>query len=220
MSPSLPWATRMWARPSRSTRTLLTLYTHAAHGEFNIGAFLREHPELLTRLGTSLDLAQDDAALALALAPAVGRHKQYIARANLAERCARADRAAAQLAASARHERDRVVLDADVLLGDLLAGRQKYIALDLESARIPVLRHVLVRARGALRGFLDLSAFVDEGGLHLVWRAGRGGLNLRAQPEERGASVLAVDLRPRMPMRRASGSPVPLGDVLVELGLM
>lgn len=220
MSPTLSWATRMSARPSRSTRTLLALYARASHDEFNIGAFLREHPELLARLGPSIDLAQDDAALALALAPAVGRHKAYTTRANLAERAARADRAAAQLVASARHERDRVVLDVDLLFGDLLAGRQKYIALDLGPARIPVLRHVLVRARGALRGFLDLSAFVDEGGLHLVWRAGRGGLNLRPQPEERGASALHVDLRPRMPMRRASGSPVPLGDVLVELGLM
>lgn len=220
MSLSLPWATRMSARPSRSTRTLLALYTHAARDEFNIGPFLREHPELLARLDTALDLAQDDATLALAFAPAVGRYKKYIATANMTERCMRADRAAAQLADAARHERDRVVLDIDLLLGDLLAGRQKYIALELESARVSVLRHVLVRARGALRGFLDLLAFVDEGGLHFVWRAGRGGLNLRPQPEERGASALHVNLRPRMPMRRAAGSPMPLGDVLVELGLM
>ncbi len=210
----------MAPRPSSTTRELLALYSRAGHGEYNLGAFLQEHPELLGRVDARLDLTQDDAALALALAPFIGRHKKYLAGANVAERGDRAERAAGQLAASARLERDRVVLDVDVLLGDVLAGTHKYIGIELETVRVPVLRHMLVRARGALRGFLDLAAFVDERGLHLVWRAGRGGLNLLPQRQERGAATLLIDLRPRTPSRRASGAPVPLGDVLVELGVM
>lgn len=210
----------MSSRPSSTTRELLSLYSRAGHGEYNLGGFLREHPELLARLDLRLDLAQDDAALALALAPFVGRHRKYIAKTSAAERDVRAERAATQLAGSARHEWNRVVLDVDVLLGEVLAGTHKYIAMELDTVRVSVLRHLLVRARGALRGFLDLAASVDERGLHLVWRAGRGGLNLVAHREERGAATLLVDLRPRAPMRRASGIPVPLADVLVELGFM
>ena len=207
-------------RPSSTTRELLALYSRAGHGEYNLGVFLKEHPELLARVDVRLDLTQDDAELALALAPFIGRYKKHLASANVAERGDRAERAVGQLAASARHEWDRVVLDVDVLLGDVLAGPHKYIGLELQTVRVSVLRHVLVKARGALRGSLDLSAYADERGLHLVWRAGRGGLNLLPQREERGASTLVVDLRPKAPMRRASGDPTLLGDVLVELGFM
>ena len=210
----------MSPRPSRSTRELLALYARAGHGEYNLGAFLRAHPEFLARLDLPLDLTQDDAALALALAPFMGRYKKYATEVNAAERCTRADRAAAQLAASARHEDDRVVLDVDILLGDILAGTHAYVAFSLETVCISVRHHVLVKARGPLRNFLDVGAFVDERGLHLAWRHARGGLNLLAQREERGAAVLQVDLRPRRVMRRASRAPVPLADVLAELGLM
>ena len=207
-------------RPSRTTREFLALYSRAGHSEYNLGVFLKEHPELLAQVDVRLDLTQDDAALALALAPFIGRNKKHLASANVAQRGDRAERAAGQLAASVRHEWDRVVLDVDVLLGDVLAGSHKYIGLELQAMRISVLRHVLVKARGALRGFLDLGAYADERGLHLVWRAGRGGLNLLPQRVERGGSTLVVDLRPATPMRRASGDPTLLGDVLVELGFM
>ena len=210
----------MASRPSSSTRELLALYSRAGRREHNLGAFLREHPEVLGRFDVPLDLTQDDATLALSLAPFIGRHRKYIAETSAAERGLRAERAAARLADSARHESDRVVLDVDVFLGDVLAGTHEYITMENESLRVSVLRHTLVKARAALRGFLDLAAYVDERGLHLVWRGGRGGLNLLPQREERGASTLLVNLRARPATRRASAFPVPIADVLVELGFM
>jgi hypothetical protein len=220
MCPSRSRTTRMPPRPSSTTRELLALYSRAGHGENNLGVFLREHSELLARLDVRLDLSQDDAALALALAPFIGRYKKDLASANMAERGDLAERAAGQLAASARHEWNRVVLDVDVLLGDVLAGPHKYIGLELQTGRVSVLRHVLVKARSALRRFLDVGAYADARGLHLVWRAGRGGLNLLPQREERGAATLVVRLRPAPAMRKASGDPTLLGDLLVELGFM
>jgi hypothetical protein len=208
-------------RPSSTTREFLALYSRAGHGEYNLGAFLREHRELLASVDAQVDLEQDDAALALALAPFVGRYRKYMTRNSAAERNARAERAASRLAGSARHGSNCVALDVDVLLGDALAGTHKYIALELDSVRVSVLRHTLLRARGALKVFPDLTAYVDERGLHLAWRAGRGGLNLPPQREEREALRLLVDLqRPRTPTQRGSGAPVPLAEVLVELGFM
>lgn len=207
-------------RPSSTSRELLALYARAGHGERNLGALFQRRPELAARLGVSVDLSQDDAELALALAPAIGKYKKYAAKVNAAERLTRAERAAALLAASARHESERVVLDADVLLGELLAGTHSFVCLELETVRIAVRRHVLVKARGALRTFLDLTAFVDERGLHLAWRGGGGGLNLRPQSEEREASVLHVDLRRARRVGMLSSRPVLLSDVLAELGLM
>lgn len=61
-------------RPSNTTRELLTLYARAGHGEHNIGAFFRDHPELAAGLGV-LDLDRDDADLALQLAPTIGKYK-------------------------------------------------------------------------------------------------------------------------------------------------
>lgn len=85
-----------------------------------------------------------------------------MAKNSATERNLRADRAATRLAGSALHEWDRVALDVDVLLGDILAGTHEYIALELETVRVSVLRHVLVRARGALRNFLDLAAYATN----------------------------------------------------------
>lgn len=105
-------------------------------GEHNLGAFLRERSELVAQLGP-LDLDADDAVLALQLAPAVGRHKRATAEAVAIARATRAETAVRRLAASASHEADRVEREVDVLLGDLLAGGQKYIAFELTT--VPVI---------------------------------------------------------------------------------
>ncbi|MBX3203584.1 MAG: hypothetical protein KF764_00885 [Labilithrix sp.] len=195
------------------------MYSRADRGEHNIGAFLRERPELVARLGL-LDLDRDDADLALQLAPAIGQYKRRVARDQAGERGARAELAARALAASARRRLERVELDPALLLGDLLAdGSRKFIGFELTGVRLVMLRHMLIRARGALRGFPDVAAHVNEQGLHLTWRGGRGGLNLRPQAEERGAAVLHVDLRPARRSPRADRSgPVLLAEVLANLG--
>ncbi len=209
----------MPSRPSSTPRELLTLYARAGRGEYNIGAFLREHPELAARLG-GLDLERDDADLALQLAPAIGQYKRHVAHDQAGERGARAERAARALAGSARHRLERVELDPAILLGDLLAdGSKKYIGFELTGVRVVVARQLLLRARMALRPFPDVTATIDEKGLRLGWRGGRGGLHFRPQLEERGAAVLLVDLR--VPVQRRSparSGPVLLAEVLANLG--
>lgn len=210
----------MAPRPNSATRELLTLYARAGRGEYNIGAFLRERPRLAGRLGL-LDLDRDDADLALQLAPALGQYKRRLADEQAGERRARAERAARALAASARHRLERADLDPANLLGDLLAdSSKKFIGFELTGVRVLILRSLLLRARVPLRGFPDVAACIDERGLHLLWRGGRGGLNLRPQAEERGAAVLLVDLRPARTPRMGRPGPVLLAEVLASLGFV
>lgn len=211
----------MPSRPSSTTRELLTLYARAGHGEYNIRAFLGDHPELAAGFG-DLDLERDDAELALQLAPSVGKYKRRVAHDQAGERGARAERAARALAALAHHRVERVELDPALLLGDLLADcSKKYIRFELTGVRIVMARHLLIRARVALRPFADVTATIDEKGLRLGWRGARGGLHFRPQLEERGAAVLLVDLRAPVQQRSpARSGPVLLADVLAGLGFI
>ena len=213
----------MSRQPSSATKELVRLYALAAPGEYNLAKFLQEHPELCSELGVALEGERDDAALGLELAPVIGRLRHRAASIHAAERAERADAAARRLSASAVHRDGRVEFDADVLLGDLLAdGGRKYIGVELDGARVLILRSTLAKARACLRIHIDLAGFADEVGLHLVWRGGRGGLNLRPQQQERGAAVLLVDLRrPRLYVarERTRQAPTILGDILGELGL-
>lgn len=210
----------MSGQPSSTVRELLALYSRAGRAEHNLGDFLREHPELVARLG-DLDLNRDDAELALQLAPAIGRYKRTTAGDHANDRVRRAEKAAQNLTASAVHHADRVELEPRVLLGQLIAGSQKYISLELTTTPVWLHRQTLLRAKTALRPFRDLTASVDERGLHLRWRAGRGGLNLRPQVEECGAAVLHVDLRPvSRPRGLRHSPPVLLADVLFDLGFI
>ena len=210
-------------QPNSATKELLRLYALAATGEYNLTRFFDDHPDVRTDLGVALDPERDDAALGLELAPVVGRLRHRTASVRAAEQAQRAEAAARRLSATAVHRDGRVEFDADVLLGDLLADAgKKYIGIELDGARVLVLRSTLTRARACLRIHLDLAGYADPAGLHLVWRAGRGGLNLRPQVEERGAGVLLVDLRrPRLhaARERAHQPPAILGDILGELGL-
>ena len=213
----------MSRQPSSATKELLRLYALAAPEECNLSKFFEGHPELRRELGVSLDENSDDAARGLDLAPVIGRLRHRAASVQAAERAERAEAAARRLSASAVHRDGRVELDADVLLGDLLADSgKKYLGVELDGARVLVLRSTLAKARACLRIHLDLAGFADEAGLHLAWRGGRGRLNLRPQQLERGAGVLLVDLRrPRFQVvrERRPAPPAILGDILGELGL-
>lgn len=211
----------MSSRPSSTTSEMLRLYSLAAHGEYNLARFFDEHPDLVAHLDVSIDLARDDVEIALQLAPVIGRHKKRALRLRAGEQAERTATAVRQLVATSHRHGDGIELDADVLLGALLAdSSKKYISFELPGARVPVLRAALAKARVPLRTFIDVTAYVDGQGLHLRWRGGRGGLNLRARVEERGAEVLHVDLRPAPPVRRTLPHPVHLADVLAELGLI
>ena len=208
----------MSPRPSSTTRELLRLYSLAARGEYNLTQFLADRPELVAHLGVPLDLERDDAEVALQLASAVGRYKRRAARLKATEHIERVTCAVRQIVATSRRRADRLEIDADLLLGDLLAdSSKKYISFELPGARVPIARISLAKARAPLRNFIDLGAYIDESGVHLRWRGGCGGLNLRPQVEERGAEVLHVDLRPVPPVRRLLPRPVLLADVLPTL---
>lgn len=210
----------MSTRRSSTKRELLRLYGLASRGEYNLGGFLRERPEVVATLGVPVDLERDDAELALQLAPGIGRYKRRSVQQQEVERGERAEEGARRLVLSARHRWQRVELDPDALFGDVLAdARKKYVTFELDAARVSLPRPLLLKARVALRGFIDVDANVDEGGLHLTWRGGKGGLNLKPQVEERGAGVILVDLRRRVPSRPTVRQPVLLADVLAELGL-
>lgn len=210
----------MSPRPSSTTRELLRLYSLASRGEYNLTQFLVDRPELVAHLGLLLDLERDDAEVALQLAPAVGRYKRRAAHLKAGEHTERAAAAVRQLVATSQRRADQLEIDAELLLGDLLAdSSKKYISFEFTGARVPVLRGALARARAPLRNFIDLGAYIDESGVHLRWRGGRGGLNFRPHVEERGADVLRVDLRPVPPVRRLLPRPVLLADVLADLGL-
>lgn len=196
------------------------MYSLAAPGEYNLALFLAERPELVAHLGVHLDLQRDDAEVALQLAPAIGRYKTRAVHIHAGERAERAAAAARQLIATSRQRADWFEIDAELLLGDLLADNsKKYLSFELPGARVPVLRCALTKARVLLRSFIEVAAYADERGLHLRWRGGHGGLNFRPQVEERGAAVLHVDLRPLPPVRRLLPRPVLLADVLADLGL-
>lgn len=197
------------------------MYSLAHHGEYNLAAHLRAHPHLLEELGRGLDLTKDDAELGLALAAAIGKYKGMCARSAVLERDGRAEQAAARLIATARADGDRLVLDPPLLLGPASAGTHDFIAFELEALRVAVPRRPLARGRVVLRNFLDLAAYVDGAGLHLRWRAGLGGLNIRPQLPRRDDHVLFLDLRRRAaPRAPAPAAPVLLAEVLADLGLM
>ncbi len=192
----------MPSRPSSTSRELLGLYSLASRGEDNLAQFLANEPELVAQLGLPVDATGDDAELALQLAPAVGRYKRRTARLRAGEHAQRAADAALRLVSTSRRRAGRIEVDAEILLGDLLAdGEKKYVAFELPAARVLLPRGTLLKARAPLRNFIDLAAYVDEHGLHFRWHAGRGGLNFRPRNEKRSAEVLYVDMRPAAPVR-------------------
>lgn len=221
-TPSPSSATSMWPPPrSDAFKELVRLYSLAHRGEHNLAAHLRAHPEVAAALGVDVDPVRDDAELALVVAPAIGKYKLSCSRAAVGERDRRAEEAGRRLGARARHDGQVVLLDADLLLGPMSTGSHDFLAFELESTRVVVPRRPLARGRVVLRGFLDLVAFLDPRGLHLRWKAGRGGLNFRPHAPPREAGLLVVDLRRPAPRRAsAPASPVLLAEVLADLGLM
>lgn len=210
----------MSPRPSDRDRELLRLYELARPGERNLAAHLREHADVVQQLGVDLDLDldQDDAELALRLAGPISRYKRRVATTRERTQEERARAAAVAVERTARHRDGVVQVDAQLVLGALLAGHHEYISFDLSGGRVAVVRSLLLRARAGLRRLGDVVLLVDASGLHFIWRGGRGRLNLRASSAGRGRSVLHVDLARRE--LAPSSAPVLLADVLHQLGLM
>lgn len=129
----------------------------------------------------------------------------------------RAELAATELGETAVRGDDGIELDVALLFGPLLYdGGHRAVVFAAEDMRFVVERETLLRARRCLRGVRPVRAFVDPRGLHLRWRDGAGGLNLRAELVRlERESLLVVSLRARQPTR-----PVLLRHVLEELALL
>lgn len=106
-----------------------------------------------------------------------------------AARCAERGRgvalsAADHLAFTAVQRANRIYLDPGILFGALLADTScRYIAFCIYSeAEVRIRRPYLVQVAEVLtRQYDDLGAWLDNHGLHIRWKGGRGGLNLISQ---------------------------------------
>jgi len=101
-------------------------------------------------------------------------------------KCSTSDAGAKALAASARLDTawpgERVVLDVDTLFGACLDGGHKRIGWPESGERFGVPVATLRAARFLVKTHQDLVAYVTREGLHLRWRAGRGGARLLVGP--------------------------------------
>lgn len=163
---------------------------------------------------SALDLEQPEARGRLSAAATAAEKQRVASRSHDADR--------------RRHERGRDLVMASRWMGDKLELPPSELFAFAASAIAPVLcfetgsfsvhvqRALLGRARTALSRLPDSAAFLDEHALHLRWRGGRGGLDLRCPPP-------APRDQPAFPVRfespRAARPPVLLAEVLSDLGL-
>lgn len=131
-----------------------------------------------------------------------------------AARLQRLELAVVDLQSSARMSHGAVHLSVAALFRLSAAARGRLLRLEFGAGHVHVQRALLQKARRALRFRGDVWLFLDERGLHLRWRGGRGGLDLRAPaPGWREQPALAVRLDPPRALQ-----PAQLGEVLRELG--
>ena len=211
-----------------AVRQLAQLVRAPEPGTNNIGAFVIEHAEALSPLlglpepaiASLVDVP--DEVLVPELASRLA-NLRYADGERLARRAASLSLDAAdKVAHTARRDQGRVIVDADILLGDLLADRtRRFVRFDDEgSFSVAVPHDRLVESRVLRRMFIDLAAWVDQHGVHLRWKSGCGGINWKPvqvppTPQDR---VLTVAFH-RRTYERDSRMPTLVGDVLEALGL-
>ncbi len=200
----------------RELAQLVRFYEADGH---NIGPFVAEHACELAHLLSSHEselrdaIRENDGALVdrlgarLAIAHETERQQRH-------ERdVERAHRAARELGRTARWFERGVVLDVDLVLGDLLAdNRCKFVRLHMLSFIVRIPTEHLRRAR-LLRTYIDLVCYLDARGIHLRWKAGRGQLNLHSvKADAHTVDALVIDLPPR------ERGPALVADVLATMG--
>jgi hypothetical protein len=139
--------------------------------------------------------------------------------------------AATMLVGLSRWHEDCVELDAHIVLGKLLADRdRRAIQFDVEGRNsVTIMRDKLKEASRALI-FSDLQCHIASQYLVFNWHGGRGGLRLLSQnPENLDASaILAVEFpRPRPKAKDTHRQPSAItpslawiGDVVMDLGFL
>ncbi len=227
----------MSRRPTE--RELLATLSAAAEsddGTEELVALIQEHGgSIASALGISLKQLE-----AISKAPPIDRTvKVRVALRRFRERYAESLKRQAQnlsiaaadmLIGLSRWHPERVDIDARIVLGTLLADRQrKAIRFEVEGrSSVTLLRDKLKEASRALP-FSDLSSFIDGRGLNFRWHGGRGGLVLITQTAEKfeSSAILKVEFpRPRpkskpalVPATPINPTPAWLGDVLMDFGL-
>ncbi len=191
------------SQPDR-LRELVRLMRSPEPGSNNLGSFVATHA---SELGDALATTADDLKLAAQcdddevrrrIGARVKRAVERLKGAKLLQASHRSRAAADLLAERARWAGRAVVLDSDLVLGDLLAdASHEHIGFALYLGEtVYVARAVLVRARLLRSLFIDVACFVDEKGLHFRWRGGRGALNLKRLElngaEARDAIVVSI----------------------------
>jgi hypothetical protein len=209
--------------PLRELQQLLRVAEEGAH---DLGAFLAAHAdELAPALGSSPDdlraaVELPDEIVARRVRARLRGRRELDQKQKAQEDAEVARRAANALGGTVRWTEQGAVLDVDLLLGDLLADREKkYVEFKGPDFTTAIERGLLARTALVQRLFIDVAAYVDADGLHVRWRGGRGGYNWRARfvPPVDRAHVLTVELRP--PVRAAVPRPGAwLGELLHEMG--
>ena len=130
---------------------------------------------------TAIAGVSDDAALAVRLLGTL-RSAEATLRANKRKgRAAAAQVAANALASTTTFEDGRAQLDILPLLATVLTKRADLLVFTCDDFTVDVHQGPLFDIARLKRR--DLTAFVDAEGLHLRWRGGRGGLNLRSHAD-------------------------------------
>lgn len=138
----------------------------------------------------------------------------------------RVEASVAQIVQTARWRFDVLHIEAELLLGDLLAdARQKYVGLVADGVfDVAVHRQKLAEVGRVLRKRADLIAFVDAAGFHVRWRDGRAGLNFFSHEVPRADRDRVITLAfhgppvvTRRDVTRSRRPPAWLGEVLFEL---
>ena len=174
-------------------RELARLVRHAEGDGKNIGAYVVEHACELAHVlrASTRELVEvsieRDGAVAARLRPRLELALEREHRLQRARQVERARLAAVSVALTARSFELGIVLDVDIVLGDLLADRAtKYVTFAAIDARVVVPVAMMRRARYLRRLYVDLACFVSERGLALRWKAGRGRLNFYAVEQPAG----------------------------------
>jgi hypothetical protein len=170
-------------------RELALLARAPESGSRNLGEFIAENaPELAQVLDANerelmASHLLDDEEVAPRVRQFLERHRRTHDERDRDRRRQRSLEAAARLGETVRWSEVGAELDVDLLLGELLADRTyKWVAFTGCASRPVVIpRHLIAAVAPLRRVHLDLAAYIDDAGMHVRWRAGRGGYNLRPQ---------------------------------------
>ncbi len=153
----------------------------------SIGPFLRDNIALMT---TSLGMTEHevvalstmgDEPLVFFLGPALRLHWARSKDMAVARKTEQLRSASQLLTERVRWRGDRAQLDVSALFGPLLGSTAKILLFTSPAWQVGIARHKLRELARGLGHRNDLTAFVDDRGLHVHWRQGKGRLLLYPQ---------------------------------------